>query len=454
MASRRRPAPGLRCRLTPTALRALAALAALAAPLAAPAGASAAGSAFARAQEPEAAIDSLVTLALRENPRLAALAADHASALASVPRAGALPDPTLSISFEGMPLDEPSPGAAVERSLMLEQMLPFPGKQGLMKAMQSDAAAMAGLRLARARLEVASEMRAALQELIRRRAAIEIVEESRDALAQIVEASLARYITGSAGQPELLKMQVELAMEETRLAALRLQLPAAEARVNALLDRPAGATLPQLGDPDLPRRGPAGLAPLAPLDSCEARALALQPMLAMEERAVAMAERGLGLARREAWPDLMLGAGYMAMKEMDDAWMGRIGLTLPVWRGNKVAPSRREAEQRLLSARESRDQARNETLLAVREAHAMAAAAREMLLLYDDSVLPQAERALAAARSAYETGAVGSLDLLDARRSLLAARLARADARAEYATRLAGLALAIGEGAGGRAPER
>jgi cobalt-zinc-cadmium efflux system outer membrane protein len=175
--------------------------------------------------------------------------------------------------------------------------------------------------------------------------------------------------------------------------------------------------------------------------------MAAQPMLRMRERAVARESHGLKLARREGLPDLVLGAGYMAMKEGPDSWMGMLGVTLPVWRGAKVGPLRREAEARLEQARAERDAARNDALRMLREAWGMAAGARAMARGYADAVIPQAEQALASARTAYETHAIGFLDLLDAQRSWRQARLAHQQALAEWRLALVELARVAGDGA-------
>jgi outer membrane protein TolC len=68
-----------------------------------------------------------------------------------------------------------------------------------------------------------------------------------------------------------------------------------------------------------------------------------------------------------------------------------------------------------------------------------------MARLYADSVLPQADQAVASARVAYETDRAGFLDLLDAQRSLLQFRLEHEQAVVEYLKSRADLVLAVGD---------
>jgi outer membrane protein TolC len=125
--------------------------------------------------------------------------------------------------------------------------------------------------------------------------------------------------------------------------------------------------------------------------------------------------------------------------------MGMVSMTLPIWRGNKVGALQREARATLASAEAERQDARNGVLRMVSEAWTMVESARTMTLLYADSVLPQAEQALASTRAGYEGDRGDFLDLLDAQRSLVRLRLEYQEARAEYLKGRAELARAVGD---------
>jgi outer membrane protein TolC len=372
------------------------------------------------------------------NPRIRSIEAAHRAALERVPRAGALPDPMLSFTAEGAPLTDPSPTEAMEKKVMLSQMFPFPGKQGLMKAGMAAEAEMARAEIDRVRLEVAGDVRKAFFDLRLLYESIDILEESRATVQTFANIARTKYEVGTAEQQDVLKAMVELARENNRLVILRERIPAAVARINAILNRPSWEPL---GRPTL-RDTTVGLPEPQVL---EQKALQLQPMLKMKERAVTKSEFDLRLARKEGLPDFTVGVEYMGQKEAADAWSVMLGLTLPVWRGNKVAPLRREAEQSLTSTRSDLDQTRNEIVFMVRDAYTMVSTSRTLVDLYRDSVLPQAEQSLASARAAYETDRVGFLELLDAQRSLLDFRIEYQDALAMYLKSLADLGVAAGD---------
>jgi outer membrane protein TolC len=254
----------------------------------------------------------------------------------------------------------------------------------------------------------------------------------------MAEVARTKYTVGSAMQQDLLKTNVELAMEENRLAIFRARIPAAMARINAILNRPLDASVerPVLGDTTATWPGWAAL---------EETALTRQPMLRMKDQAIAKGESDRRLAGKAGWPDLTVGVEYMAERDMEDAVTWMAGINLPIWRRSRVASAKREADQALAAARADRLQTGNEAAFMVRDAYTMATTMRSQVALYRDAVLPQAEQALGSTRATYETNGTEFMMYLDTQRSLLQARLMYVEALAEFMKARAELGLAVGE---------
>ncbi|MBM3287956.1 MAG: TolC family protein, partial [Candidatus Eisenbacteria bacterium] len=342
-------------------------------------------------------LDSLVAVALDENPRVEAARASHGAALARVPRAGALPDPMLMAAADGAPVKNPSPAEAEMGRFTLTQMLPFPGKLGLMRKGMAHEAEAAGSRAARVRLEVAYEVHSAYYDLHLIHESIGVLERSVASLETLLPVVRDRYRTGLATQADLLRVRVELADQQTNLSTLRLSIQAAEARLNAALGRPPGSALARPSLPDT-------VLPSIAIPEIDQAVLDRQPMLKVERSMEEKARADLALARREGLPDFTLGIEYMNRRDMDDAWTGMFGLTLPIWRWNKVGPQRREAEARLMAAAAERRRVLNESISLAREAYAMAITSRDRVRVYEKEILPDAEMALASSLASYPTG--------------------------------------------------
>lgn len=385
-----------------------------------------------------AGLDSLLTIAMRENPRLVSLGASWRAAQERVPQAAALPDPMLEWTAENAPLSQPGPWEASTQKIALSQMLMFPGKRGAMRSAMEADAEMAHQLFKRVRLEVAADLHNAYYDLYFLYESIDIYERNREALRAMAEMTRVKYEVGEAMQQDLLKANVELAMEANRLLVLRAKVPIAIARVNAILNRPQGATLAQPTLGDTTATWPA-------LAQLEEIVLAQQPMLVMKDRAVSKGESDRRLAGKAGWPDFTVGVEYMAEREMPDAVTWMAGVNLPIWRGSRVNASKREAEQALTAARSDREQTKNEVLFMVRDAWTMVITMRAQVGLYRQSVLPQVESSLASTQMAYETNRVEFMSLLDAQRSFLQAKLMYKEALVDYMKSRAELGLAVGD---------
>lgn len=410
-------------------------------PIAVAAAIVAGGSTRAGAEEPSPAsvtLEELMRIALRESPLLRARGAEHRAALERVPQAGALPDPELAWEFEAAPLERPSPADARENRFRLSQHFPFPGKRGLARSVASADADVVNASLEAARLDVATALRESFYHLHHLYVSIEILEESHEALRALAEIATQRYAVGQASQHDVLKADVELASEDARLAALREEIPAVESRIRAIV---GGDAATPLGRPEAPELVNAP----ATADSLVALALEHSPAVRAADARVERARSGVGLARTESRPELMFGAGYMIMKDEPDAWMGMVGMTLPIWRGGKAAPMRREADAGLAAAQSESDQARRDVTASVHEARAAVVAARARAQALADRALPRAEQSFESTRFAYQNGHATFLELLDAQRTLLAIRFDSEEALMDALVAEAGLAAAVGD---------
>lgn len=382
-------------------------------------------------------VDSLVAVAVLENPRVLAAGASLEAAMERIGPAGALPDPVLVYRLDRVPATSADPSRARAQRFGVTQMFPFPGKQGRMRSMAVEEAGMARAARDRVRLETAAALRREYARYAAVRAQIEILEEDVRSLESLVETIRTRYEVGRASQPDLLRAQVELAEARTRRAALEEAAPASLARINALLDRAPDAPI-RITRPDTTYHA------VFP-ESIDARVLAGEPMVRMARRAERRSEEALRLAEMGGLPDLGMGFEYMAERGMPDSWMGMVEIHLPIWRWNKVGPARKAAERDRIAAAETARNAERDAVSMARTVLAELLASRKEVSLYRGHVVPQARVALASARVSYETGRADFMDLLDAWRTLLRAELAYEDAVREFLIRRADLQLAAGD---------
>jgi outer membrane protein TolC len=366
----------------------------------------------------QAAVDSLVALALRRSPDLEAGTERVAAATAASPAAGALPDPMVALSLRG----ESYPGAGLGEdpmamaSLEFTQTIPWPGRRGRREAAARAeiGVANAGLELSRRRL--AAEVREVYAELCALANEEQAIEQSLDLLAILLSSAGSRYAVGQAEQTDLVRLQIERDRWLDSLDLTRAMRSEHAARLAALLNLdPAEPMLGAVGLPGLshPEGGP-GLSAATNADgrNLAAADTALAGEFAEVLAAIAGVERArlrAAAADHEGTPDLVLGTEYGWRDGMPPMILARLGVELPLWSGRKqgalAAASHREVAMAEADLRAATAAARSQTMAL--QARILAAARRADRLRTE--TMPKVALAVESARADYGAGR-GDLD--------------------------------------------
>jgi cobalt-zinc-cadmium efflux system outer membrane protein len=385
----------------------------------------------------------VVAAARTANPMLRAARLQADAAWERVPQAGALPDPQLQLGLMNRPVagfgtDQPM----TMNSIQLTQMVPWPGKlefgqeraRRLAEARRSDAdEAEAGL-VARAQ-----QMYFQLAYMDR---ALAVMAHTRELLRSFLDVSSAMYGVGTGLQQDVLRAQVSVARMTEDITVMQQDRLAMAARLNALLGR--DATEP-VGALELP----AGPDALPAVDSLLGLAARRRPALAAARARVAAAEAGYRQARRQLFPDLMLGVSYGQRPRYDDMVSLMVGVSIPVWAGARQLPLRREMlAMRSMEEADERDLV-NETYARLAELRATAERARTLSRLYASAILPQARAAVESALSAYRVGRVDFMSLVDDQMTVNRYAIESVRLAAEYDGAVAAIDALAGSALGG-----
>lgn len=384
----------------------------------------------------------VLAVALRQNPELRASEARWLAAEERPAQARSLEDPQLGYGFFARSVE--TRVGPQEHQIGLAQKFPFFGKLRLRGEAAAGEAARARADYDGKRVEIVARVKSVYYELHMAHKAIEITQENQEILRRFARIVTSKYAAGKVPQQDVLKAQLELSDLANELLTLWQRKDTAEAALNVLLDRPPDAPL---------GRPPDFTIPPFTRTARELRetALARSPVLRGAEADVGTAGARLALARREYYPDFVVGLDYIvvgggttpASEDGKDAVVLRGGVTLPIWRGRLLA-AEREAVQALEAARASRDAATSRVLFEVSDGLTRVRTAAETVKLYETTLVPQAEQSLKAATIAYEADRADFLNLLDSQRALLDFRLGYHRALVDFQQRLAELERAVG----------
>jgi len=393
---------------------------------------------------PEPVLREYIQRALEANPTIREALARSSAAERRVPQVTALPDPMLTF---GQAIQRPETRVGSQlNTLTLSQMFPWFGKLDLRGQIAAqDATATHDLYLARQR-DVVAAVKRAYYELAYVDTAVGISQEERDLLDHYESLAQSRYSTGQGLQQAVLKIQAEITRVTSRLDTLDQQRVSFAARLNTLMDRPPETSVPAVARPSLPEVA-VDLGDLSRLG--EEHRQELRAARALVERG----ERTIDLAKKDSWPDVAVGVSYTNILGRDvlqpppdngkNALMFSLGVSVPLWREKYRAGVQRATEE-TLAQRQSYEALRNEVAFAVRDQAARLDTLGGQVRLFTRVLIPQAEEALRSTESAYETGQVAVLELLDSERVLLQVRLGNARQETDFLIALTELERAVG----------
>lgn len=387
-------------------------------------------------------LDGLVREVLRSNPSLQAARCKW-EALSERPKiAGSLPDPTLSYGyfFDNV---ETRVGAQNQR-IGASQKIPFPGKLSLASRKAREEAVIAAWEYQTLARELILRAKTSYYDLYQVDRSRDILNSELSLLGTVTKTSRARYEAGKAEQPDVLRAQLTTADIQKRLLDLSQQREVALARLNALRSAPQDTSFEMasnLTTPALP-------------DRSRAMAIALQYRQELQQAGVAIDrdQTSLSLARMDRLPDFTFGVDYTQVNRNifesppdngHDAVMGSVSVNVPIWFG-KLKAEEREARKRLEQSRATAADVRNNVEADVQAAWFRAQLSHDQLLLYRQTLVPQAEQSFEATRAGYESAGSNFIDLLDSERALLALRLGEVMSEADLARAMAQLERAVG----------
>ncbi len=320
----------------------------------------------------------------------------------------------------------------------LSQKLPFPGKRRLRGEIATHEVAIASEDVRRAQIMTRAEVKKAYYDLWQVHRNLLVYSREKDLAAQFATIAEKKYAVGQASQPDVLRAQVELTRLITRVMTQTLKLAEVRALLNGLLSRPPEAPL---GVPDDAPK------PLVRQTLAELTALTLhnRPEIAATTAAIARDTTTLALARKAYFPDFEVYVERFVNAGRRDGFGVVFSATIPLAYREKYDAGVAEASARLSASKADLRAAQDTALAEVKGALVRAQTAVELVNLFAQTHIPQAEQALASSRISYQTGKVDFLALTDSLRVVEQVHLEHIAAATDFEKAYADLEQAVGQ---------
>ena len=370
---------------------------------------------------PGATLESVLLVARRLSPELAARALDTEAAQARVMVARSLPDPQFLVMSDDA---DRTSGPRLNRMIYsFQQDLPLWGRRDLRR---QAAEAEVGQMQAQARggdVELTEKVKAAFARYYAAWQAVHRTEDLHKAMHGVAQVAQERYAQGRGEQADVFRAELDTTRVATDIVRLNADFRTAQGLLNALLLRPMDAKL----------AAPERIRPLPDIGALDAERLLGQarqgnPTLAANAAALTGAQANRKLADKTWYPDVTLGASAIDRPGWGppgyQAWVAvKIPLQNGLHKGEiRQAASQARAAQARLDAAEQRIRGD------LAEAIAGYVGSRQTADLIRRRLLPQAEafgRSSAASyavnRTNLETVLRSEHDLADIRLQLIAA---------------------------------
>ena len=388
--------------------------------------------------EGEPGLEEYIHYALANNAGIRAAFEQWQAALEGIDPAQARPDPRFAVGYFVRPVE--TRVGPQEWRLGLAQTFPWFGQLALQGRIKSAASQAARQRYEAARLDLVFQVESAYYELYYLERAISIQASNLQWLNSLEKVAQANYRAGRGSQADVLKIQMEQGKLADELQSLRDRRAPVRTRLNAVLNRPAGADV-----------APVAELPPAPPTPDKA-GLEHHPVLRAHDFEVERARTAVERAQKEGYPTWTLSFDYIATSgreaaaiadEGKDPLVAMLSLNLPLDRsqyraGVRQARARQHAAE--LERRESENQLEARLQLALYHWRD----SRRKIDLYRDSLLPRAKQALDVTQQAFAAGKGSFLDLIDAQRLRLEFQLGKERALADHARHRAEIDLLTG----------
>ena len=369
---------------------------------------------FAQQSDSIARLPDLIEEGINNNPDLLASYQNWQAELAKIPQAGALPDPQLSFNLLNLPVNtfelnqEPMTG----KQIALMQMFPFPGKQGLREDIAKSAADISRDKNLELKNQLIKNIKQTYYDIFFIDQSLETVQKNRGVLQDFIRIAQSKYSVGKGLQQDVLKAQVEFSKLEDKSITLTQKRQATIARLNALLNRPAGTPLGKTIVPE-----PDSLN----LDFAQLQNLANEnrPLLQAWNSMFQQSAKKVSLAKKEYLPDFKLGIAYTQRDKLEngmggiDYLSGLFSVDIPLYFWRKQNKKVEETRYNQDMVQQSYRNVQNQVYADLDKSLSDVEKNYRLLELYKSGIIPQATQSLNAAIAGYQTNKVDFLTLLN-----------------------------------------
>lgn len=357
-------------------------------------------------------LDELIKITLEKNPEIKASRAKFEASAKRPSQEGTLPNPVIGAKYRNASFDELTLGDDPMTNLefSIKQEVPFPGKLSLKEGIAESESDMQKWNTEAVKRNVLAELKKTYYKWFLVNKSVEITEKNKELLQKLSDIARSKYEVGKGIQQDVTKAQVELSrfLEKLEILKNRERIIKAKLRniTNLSPDENLGQPVKEIKMADLEMQ----------IGELKELVKKNSPILNATSNMIQVKQGALDLARKNYFPDLILSTAYANRGntgEFDDIWELGVGFKVPLYFWSREKPAVDEASLKLSETRHEYADTANELVYRLNEYYLTADTSENLIDLYQDGIIPQAELSLDSSIAGYQVGKVDFLTLLD-----------------------------------------
>jgi len=382
-------------------------------------------------------LDKCISIAQEQNPLILSSLQQYQAALARVNQAKALYQPSINYDNDLQPSFFNFKDSG-EYYIGISQAFDFPGKRSLRGkiATQDANALLAEIDLLK--LDISFQVKQAFYGLLLAEENVKYLQQNLELAQDFLQKAELKFEAGDVAKVEVLRAQVEASKAANAVRVAINEVRLAKAKLNFLMARKKYAPLAIQGDL---KKTPVKLE----VDSLKQKALSFRPEMRRVNFNLERERLQKKAANMSYLPDFEIGINRHGIEGEGSFWDFTLSFTVPLFFWQPKKGEIAEASANINALQKESEHIVNTILLEVEESYTIAQAAEDQIQLYEEEILTQSEEVYNMFSFSYQEGEIGSIELIDARRTLLEARQSYADALFYYDVSLAALELSIGQ---------
>lgn len=381
-------------------------------------------------------LDQCISIAIKKNPMLQSYHHQYKASLARISQAKAFPQPEVSLDYDLQPklfnLKDSD-----ESYVGVSQMIEFPGRRYLRGKIAKKESDEFFCDFQSIKLDLTYQVKQAFYQLLLELENAKYSEENLTHATDFLNKAKEKYDSGDVSKLEVLRASVEAARAENQKKVVLNKIKLAKSRLNFVLARDIYQPIEIQGS--LKKK-----LPHLDLNQLITRAVQLRP----EIKKVKLALEREKLNRTKAYlgymPDFSLGVSRHRITNEPTTWDVSLSFQVPLFFWQTCKGEISEAKANILSQKQESKYIELSVSLEVENAFHNAIAFQDQIEFFEKEVLKEAEEVYRMSMISYKEGKIGSIELIESRKTLIELKQSYAETLLNYQLALAELEKFVG----------